>query len=67
MSLISNPVTSSEKSTVIVNHVFVYQILFPVSVTEGGVISIRVTSALTVPVDRSPESSKSKIPLPVKV
>lgn len=67
MPVSMNHVTSSEKSTVMVNPVFVYQILFPVIVTEGAILSIRVTSALTVPVDISPESSKSKNPLSVNV
>ena len=62
-----NPVTSSEKSTVMVNQVFVYQILLLVIVDAGCVWSIRVTFALTIQVETSQESSKSKIPLVRKV
>ena len=63
MPVSMNHVTSSEKLTVMVRPVLVYQTLSPVSVIEGAVVSIHVTSALTVPVDTSPEISKSNIPL----
>lgn len=63
-----NHVTSSEKSTVMVNQVFVYQILLPVSVTVGAALSIRFTMASIEPVSTPHEEySNRKFPLLLKI
>ncbi|MBU0626641.1 hypothetical protein KKG31_04975 [Patescibacteria group bacterium] len=61
-----NHVTVSEKSTVMVNHVFVYQDASHVSITVGAILSIQFTVAVTIPVEISQESSKSNVPLVLK-
>jgi hypothetical protein len=63
-----NHTTSSEKSTLIVNHVLVYHVLLLLSIGEGCVLSIHVTVASIAPVSiPHDEYSKRKFPIVLKI